>query len=260
MASQKKKARMRPITRMNKMMKLMEQEAYQQDYYWDDEEDEGDWDWDDEGMDLREAYAAGWRAKQKSAEARKARGYSDAKSKGKGKKGKKGGGKFTEYRTKDQRKAKPKCASCKQIGNWYGDPECPNMKNGIDPPREDPSKSQVNFATDTSPTARGSGARVKEEIKEEDGDSKHSWSTKGLNVHKVNWTFMEGWQRIKAYPSHSGSTVSSATLSSEELLEEEPLGSSAGRTQEEASAQKKASKYKAALRTVVSALAEEVDE
>ena len=236
----------------------LEQEAYQQDYYWDDEDEEGDWDWDDEGMDLREAYAAGWRAKQKSAEARKARGYSDAKSKGKGKKGKKGGGRFVEYRTKDQRKAKSKCASCKQIGHWHGDPECPNVKNGTDPPRDDPAKSQVNFTTDTSPTARGSGTRTKEEVKQEEDDgNRHTWSTKGLNVHKVNWTFMEGWQRIKAYSSDSSSAVSSPSSSSEP---EEPLGFSAGRSSEEASAQKKASKYKAALRTVVSALAEEVDE
>eukprot|EP00434_Breviolum_minutum_P046815 symbB.v1.2.043239.t1/scaffold13206.1/size968/1 len=57
---------------------------------WDDEE----W-WEDEEEtyemdDLRDAYAAGWKAKQKAAEGKKARGYHDTKGKGGGKgKGKK---------------------------------------------------------------------------------------------------------------------------------------------------------------------------
>ena len=222
----------------------LEQEAWNQGYYshWEWDEEEG---WEDDGMDLREAYAAGWRAKQKSAEARKARGYSDGKSKGKGKKG----GRFVEYRSKDQRKAKSKRASCKQTGHWHGDPECPNVKNGTDPPREDTPKSstQVHFATDSSPQARGSN-----QVKEEPGSQNKS--TKGLQVHKVNWTFMEGWQRIKAYSSDSSSVISSSSSSSEE----EPLAFTAGKSPEQA--KEKASKYKAALRTVLAALEEEADE
>ncbi|CAK9106516.1 Retrovirus-related Pol polyprotein from transposon RE1 (Retro element 1) (AtRE1) [Includes: Protease RE1 [Durusdinium trenchii] len=142
--------------------------------------------------------------------------------------------------------------------DWDDDEEGIPEEEGDDEAYYENEDDEVNFTTDTSPTARGSGARTKEEVKQEEDDgNRHTWSTKGLNVHKVNWTFMEGWQRIKAYSSDSSSAVSSPSSSSEP---EEPLGFSAGRSSEEASAQKKASKYKAALRTVVSALAEEVDE
>ena len=220
----------------------LEQEGYSQGYDWGYWDEEGEWEDDQE---LREAYAAGWRAKQKSAEAKKARGYSDGKSRGKGKKG----GRFTEYRTKDQRKAKSRCASCKQLGHWHGDPECPNVKNGTDPPREETPKSSagVHFTTDSSPQARGS-AQVKEEQQ-----GSHTTSTKGLQVHKVNWTFMEGWERIKAYSSDSNSVSSSDSSS-----EEEPVTFGAGKTPEEA--KKKISKYKAALRTVLDALDGDLDE
>ena len=102
----------------------------------------------------------------------------------------------------------------------------------------------MHFATDSSPQARGST-----QVKDEQQGS-NTWSTKGLQAHKVNWTFMEGWERI----SDSSSTVSSSDSSSEE----EPLAFSAGKTPEEA--KEKISKYKAALRTVLDALVSDVDE
>eukprot|EP00913_Durusdinium_trenchii_P020836 g19575.t1 len=99
--------------------------------------------------------------------------------------------------------------------------------------------------------ARERGRATEEEtrVKDEQQGS-NTWSTKGLQAHKVNWTFMEGWERI----SDSSSTVSSSDSSSEE----EPLAFSAGKTPEEA--KKKISKYKAALRTVLDALDSDVDE
>ena len=65
---------------------------------------------------------------------------------------------------------------------------------------------------------------------------------------------MEGWQRIKAYSSDSSSVISSSSSSSEE----EPLAFTAGKSPEQA--KEKASKYKAALRTVLAALEKEADE
>ena len=95
------------------------------------ENDEYDEDEDDfETMDqhaLSEAFAAGWRAKNKTAEARKSRGY---KQKGKGK----GKGKPSEQRNPEDRKKNSTCASCLQKGHWKGDSVCPNVKSGQDPP------------------------------------------------------------------------------------------------------------------------------
>ena len=76
-----------------------------------------------------------------------------------------------ETRSVDQRKKKSKCSSCKQTGHWHGDPECPNVKSGQDPPR-DPgaAASSVNYnASEASPSSRR---------EEESGSAR---------MHRVNW-------------------------------------------------------------------------
>ena len=120
---------------IRKIEEDLEQEALWQE---EEHEDEGEFSVEEDEEedladvdDLKEAYASGWRAKQKSADQRKARGYHSSKgsssSKGKGK---------GDRRSTDERKKKSQCASCKQYGHWHGDAECPNVKNGKDPPRQ----------------------------------------------------------------------------------------------------------------------------
>ena len=94
-----------------------------------EEEEWPDEDEDFETMDeqaIAEAFTAGWRAKQRTADVRKGRGY---KPKGKG--AGKGGGK--DNRTPEDRKKNSTCASCGERGHWRGDPVCKNVQSGRDP-------------------------------------------------------------------------------------------------------------------------------
>ena len=147
--------------------------------------------WDDEEWNtvenLKDAYAAGWRPKQQSAEQRKGRGYR-GQSKGKGK-----GSRPKETRQVDDRKKNSRCSSCKQKGHWHGDPECPNVQSGKDAPREPGTGgSSANYNTSGEGDARGSG-----------GDSVRS--------HRVNWTFMEGWELLRGYASELGGSAKAAS-------------------------------------------------
>ena len=86
--------------------------------------------------ELREVFTAGWRAKQKTAEIRKNRGWKSG-----GKSAGKGGGKG---QTTDERKKVSRCSSCDQVGHWKGDPECPNVQSG-----KDPLHKKVNYVNFT---------------------------------------------------------------------------------------------------------------
>ena len=153
--------------------------------------------WDDEEWNtvenLKDAYAAGWRAKQQSAEQRKGCGYR-GQSKGKGK-----GSRPKETRQVDDRKKNSRCSSCKQKGHWHGDPECPNVQSGKDAPREPGTGgSSANYNTSGEGDARGGG-----------GDSVRS--------HRVNWTFMEGWELLRGYASEQEESDSEESSEGEDL-------------------------------------------
>ena len=76
--------------------------------------------------ELKEVFAAGWKAKQKTAEVRKSRGWKKPDQRGA-----KGGSQST-----DARKKVTTCASCGKVGHWKGDAECPNVQSGQDPPHQ----------------------------------------------------------------------------------------------------------------------------
>ena len=215
----------------------------------EDDEDEAHPDYDDEEPDydreseleaagvedLRDAYAAGWKAKQKASEQRLGRGY-------------RGGGKGQEkgkkrHKTPDQRKASSKCKSCGQIGHWHGDAECPNVKSGKDPPKEKHGTgTYVASASDAAPSS-GKGRS---------GGSSES------RVHKVNWTFAvrssdvtEEWDILHEYDTEESGEFESP--SSRPLL----LEAAAAREEQ---TQKRISKYKVQMKTILDALAEEIDD
>ena len=135
-----------------------EQEAYQASQGSWEAEGYEEWQEQEEEFEsagsLAEAYAAGWRAKSKSAEQRKARGYKSKGDKGGGKgKGKR---RPAESRSVDDRKKTSKCSSCGQRGHWHGDASCPNVLNGTDPPREQ-SQANYNATEERESPASGSG-------------------------------------------------------------------------------------------------------
>ena len=207
---------------------LAEENEEPEDY--DEEED-----WDDEEYDeeaLKEAYAAGWRAKSKTADSRKGRGYHQAKSKGQGK------GKQPDRRKAEDRKKNSQCASCKQYGHWHGDAVCPNVISGKDPPRSTGSASQGGTHYTTS--------------QEGDPADRKSEGSGGTRVHRVNWTFpvnsVDGWD------------LHYDTEESEEdddgHAPENYLGFSAGRQVEPRQSNEKTKKYRMALKTVLEALIE----
>eukprot|EP00435_Cladocopium_sp_Y103_P060625 s471_g22.t1 len=103
---------------------------------------------------LQEAFAAGWRAKNRTAQTRQSRGYRDGgkPSKGKGK------GKRPDSRTPDDRKKNSTCASCGQRGHWRGDAICPNVKSGKDAPHR--KESSTHYAT-ASGSWKGSALQPK---------------------------------------------------------------------------------------------------
>ena len=83
--------------------------------------------------DVQDAMLAGWRAKQKTAEIRKARGFTPKPGNvSSGRAGTSSAVSATPSRA-DPRKAKSRCADCKQEGYWKGDPECPLVQAGKTP-------------------------------------------------------------------------------------------------------------------------------
>ena len=95
----------------------------------EDEQDEGT-DFDDEFseggsvsvVEIQEAFQAGWKAKQKAAAHKKARGWKSSRP-SEGSSGK----------SLAERKKSSSCASCGMRGHWRGDPQCPHVKAGKDP-------------------------------------------------------------------------------------------------------------------------------
>eukprot|EP00439_Symbiodinium_sp_Y106_P039992 s2027_g4.t2 len=102
-----------------------------------------------EETDVFEAFQAGWKAKMKAGEKRKARGYRVVPA-GSAKSGvASSGGKSLALKKKSST-----CASCGGKGHWRGDPECPNVQNGQDAlhrPASSTSHSanEVNFVNFT---------------------------------------------------------------------------------------------------------------
>ena len=128
--------------------------------------------------ELREAYAAGWRAKDQINAKKRGRSF--------------GGGGGPPARSKeraagtgqDARKASTTCASCGQLGHWKGDPQCPHVQNGTDrpfqPKSKDPPKQRTQFVNFVKqPQPEGVASVLQDQVK-----------TNGLSVHEVNFTFM----------------------------------------------------------------------
>lgn len=125
--------------------------------------------------ELKEAWAAGWRAKDQVAEKKKNRNFRSGGGPKKGGFGKKG---------PDTRKTDTTCSSCGLRGHWRGDPECPKVKSGEDKPFQPKPKNPktTHFV--------GVSGVVPENITKrpvEAADSKP-----GMKVHEVNFTFMVG--------------------------------------------------------------------
>ena len=151
------------------------------------ESDDEDWEEDKPAgiEDLKDAYAAGWRAKQKTTDGRKARGYHQT-GKGKGKEPRSG-----SRKTPDQWKRTSKCSSC----GLHGDAECPNVKSGKDPPRQPKDTSGTYHASSMeAPSSRASASA-----------SARSDESGMTGVHRVNWTFpvtsTDGWDLLQEYSS-----------------------------------------------------------
>ena len=103
------------------------------------DEDEGNIQDEDGGMipeaaseqEVYEAFAAGWKAKAKTAGVRKARGWSKGGS----------AGSSSSAKSLADKKRISACSSCGQRGHWKGDSQCPNVLSGKDPPRKKPETS-----------------------------------------------------------------------------------------------------------------------
>ena len=122
--------------------------------------------------ELKEAYAAGWRAKDQINARKKERNFARG--------GAPGGG--AKRSGPDPRKASTTCSSCGQKGHWRGDPQCPHVVSGQDKPFQPKPKEGaprqkthfVNFVRD-----------CKEECCQEASVSKPE-----ARVHEINFTFM----------------------------------------------------------------------
>ena len=132
------------------------------------EEDEEDGDTgEDESIspeELREAWAAGWRAKDRVAEKRKGRNFrQDPRSNNK---------------KDDPRKKSTTCSSCGNLGHWKGDPECPKVKSGEDKLfQPKPKKHGVHLVS------HGGEEQVKP-----------THIDKNVKVHEINFSFVMSGQ------------------------------------------------------------------
>lgn len=131
-----------------------------------------------------EAYTAGWKAKAKLGDKKKARGWRPKTS-------------TSTPATSGslaQKKQASTCASCGQRGHWKGDPQCPNVANGKDKPHVPRGKENENgvnavhytFAV-TSRTVQKKG-RTEERKKEKKEDEK---GVEATSCPKCRWpTYM----------------------------------------------------------------------
>ena len=92
-------------------------------------------------QEVYEAFAAGWKAKAKTAGVRKARGWSKGSP----------GSSSSSGRSLADKKRISTCSSCGQRGHWKGDSQCPNVLSGKDPPHKklEPNIREVNFTNFT---------------------------------------------------------------------------------------------------------------
>ena len=121
--------------------------------------------------DLQEAYAAGWRAKDKISEKKKGRSFHRVI--------RVGGGKRDE---EDPRKKSTTCSSCGGLGHWKGDPQCPKVKSGEDPlfkPKPKGVRHGVHYVSTPPQKDQVSGA-------------KPTFVSKDVKVHEINFAFMVG--------------------------------------------------------------------
>ena len=100
-----------------------------------DEDDQGE---DEPDEEFLEAFMAAWSAKKKTTQHRLSRGFGATKGKGQGKSARPSSASVKSEKTDsssqvDPRKAASRCADCKQLGHWKGDPECPRVKDGKTP-------------------------------------------------------------------------------------------------------------------------------
>ena len=237
----------------------LEQEAYPADVrddqeWWDDEGrdwQEGEWEDEDEWnmTDLRDAYTAGWRARQQSSEARKGRGY---KGQGKGKKTGKGKERPPDNRSVEDRKKSSKCAACHRYGHWKGDAICPKTKSGEVPERKTAKQEPQE-------TLFTSGTEVKDERpKEEDDSPECGAGGKKLTVNRVNWTFMVNsgsWDVLKSYDSSE-----SESSSEEEPPPADPLHRAMAPATASAGIEEKPKKHRIKLKAVMQALSEVIED
>ena len=220
-------------------------EDEQEGWGWEDYEDEQEEDFQSVS-DLREAYAAGWKAKQKASEKKKQRGHGPAGS-AKGR-GKKGGGKSRppDNRSAEDRKRTSRCAACGQIGHWHSDPICPKHGGA----GSASAGSQANF-TGVASNAGGSPSNSQASTTRNPEEKP--------KVSRVNWTYMvgrgghdddlDGWERIRGYGSSS--SMSTDSESEDPKAREEPLVYSA---KPKGDGPRPKSKYKVDIRRVIKAM------
>ena len=128
--------------------------------------------------ELKEAWAAGWRAKDQVNEKRKGRNFRNPALKSS----------FGREKP-DARKQSTTCSSCGMKGHWKGDPECPKVKNGEDKPFTPKPKSAkgVHFVS----VQKAAEERPVHAVAAVES------SKNGLKVHEVNFTFMVGGSHKK---------------------------------------------------------------
>lgn len=139
----------------------------------DQEEGEGDEEDTITAEELKEAWAAGWRAKDQVAEKRKGRNFRNPSLHRQGPR--------REDHQTDARKQATTCSSCGQKGHWRGDPQCPKVQSGEDKPFQPKSQRStkgVHFVKE--PEIKPIPTTV----------AKIPVSQKGMTVHEVNFTFV----------------------------------------------------------------------
>lgn len=183
-------------------------ETYMQDQHQQPDEDEDGEELEDEVSenesltpeDLKEAWAAGWRAIRIRLQKRKGRNFRNpALSK-------------TPRRDQkpDARKAATTCSSCGVRGHWKGAPECIKVKSGADKPFQPKTKPKnVHFVTnDSRPFSTASQISL-----QPTNAAQVATDKKGLTVHEVNFTFVAGeGQPKRKKRSETGARVTPAAM------------------------------------------------
>ena len=111
-------------------LEQQEQEEGRQDLEAIEEEEEPDFEEESLGEEkLKEAWAAGWKAKSQQNKKKRYRGW---KGSGTGQ----GSSASNASAMPDRRKANLTCLSCGEVGHWKGDPQCKHVQSGRDKPHK----------------------------------------------------------------------------------------------------------------------------